>query len=86
MMDGYNSDACITVGELRAAGIPFNDDIPDCAWTLKAGIWMEPVSVKQDESDSSVFEFKLGVHFLMPFKWVTGKYTTNTPEGTQRPV
>lgn len=64
----YDPETCATAGELRAAGYPIPENVPDCGWIRRSAIRLGPnsgVSVK-----GSRINVSLPVTFTEPFRWV----------------
>lgn len=70
----YDPETCVKAGELRAAGIPVSDDIPDCGWIPRASIRQEVVGVTGVDRQLTVH---LTVTFEEPFRSIHIEGTVN---------
>lgn len=66
----YDSETCITAGELRAAGFPVLESIPDSAWVCRDSIKYTGVDVGVQEDDPHAIKIRVGAEFTEPFNWV----------------
>lgn len=69
MSANYNAWTCVTAGELREAGIPIDEKIPDCAWIPRASMELK-VGEPTFGADRSL-SCELSISFGEPFHWVS---------------
>jgi hypothetical protein len=67
MKKKYDPETCITAKELRDAGIPIPDAIPDEGWIPSGTMRMVATQVKQDIKDPTLLRFTASVEFFSPF-------------------
>lgn len=70
---GYDPEACVTAFELRAAGIPVPDSIPDVAWIRHEHVKYNIYGVYGLDTDKVTVD--IGVTFLSDFQWVKVDWT-----------
>lgn len=63
----YDERTCITAGEMRAAGYPVPERIPDCAWVPRASI---VPSVGGIRLDGDVLRGTITLRFTVPWSWL----------------
>jgi hypothetical protein len=70
-VDEYDEKTCITACELRAAGVPIPDSIPDCGWVLRTSIkWGVGPATAEDNSELGVVSVCISAEFTKPFTWI----------------
>lgn len=68
----YNPATCVTAGELRAAGIPIRDSVPDCGWIRRGAMRVKfttPTGTR-DEIAADILSLDVEVEFTEPFHWI----------------
>jgi hypothetical protein len=68
MSSEYDRETCITVGELREAGIEIDPAVPDCAWCPRDSLEHD-VEAVSEEAGKVVFRYTL--RFPSGFRWVS---------------
>lgn len=77
----YDPRTCITAGQLRAAGAPVDDDLPDCAWVPWASVDYE-VGKATGGPDLGSITCPITMTFSEPFRWVSLKLKMG-PDGLE---
>lgn len=67
----YDEETCVTAGELRAAGIPVPESVPDCGWIPRGSMVPGPEAptVSHDPA-TGVFSVQIPFGFSQPFRWI----------------
>jgi len=85
MSDQYDPETCITAGELRAMGVPVEQETPDCAWVPRSAVRFGRSTVVAVDGDR--FDVESSVEFDRPFKWINVEiHLTRADDGQQRPT
>lgn len=69
-MNEYDSETCVTAGELRASGIGIEHHIPDCAWIPRSSIMVEMGEVDFDPEEG-MMQVQMIHTFTAPFSHYT---------------
>lgn len=70
MTEAYDSEKCITAGELRGMGLLIPEEVPDCGWIHRGAYKIEAGDV-QLKDDGYGFGMDLKVTITEPFRWVS---------------
>lgn len=65
----YDPETCATAGELRAAGYPIPESVPDCGWIPRHAIRVEAAGGGSIAPDGRM-TISLRATFTMPFQWI----------------
>ena len=68
MSDEYNSETCITAGELRAIGVAIPAEVPDCGWVPRSAV---TYSGPQVTVDGNRIDCTAAIQFSVPFQWIS---------------
>ncbi|MDR9052084.1 hypothetical protein [Burkholderia multivorans] len=74
-MSNYDPLTCITAYELREAGIPIDEKIPDCAWVPRASVDWKVGEITVSADGSASYEFRIS--FGEPFRWISMNVTVS---------
>ena len=66
----YDEATCVTARELRAAGYPVPDSVPDPGWIRRSSIRLTGAGPATFDPETQRISCPMGVAFDEPFRWI----------------